>query len=601
MNKIKTEWNFTLFYKSKNDPQIEKDVVVIERACEDFANKYTDNSSYLYDTEKLKEALKDYQQVLEIIGSSKPLAYFYLLKDTHTGDSQISASVSKLSERITKATNKTLFFTLSLAKIEKAFQDKIKNDIAFKSFLYFLEQLWLQVQYQLSVEEEKIMNLKYLTSYELWVRQTEKILGEQKITFEKKEISLSEAGSLVYKIPRQKSLKLYNLIVSKRKEIAHLIEPEINAIILDKKIDDELRGYKKPYSATVIGYQNTEREFELLKDTVTKYFPLAQRFFKLKKKILGLEKLKFIDSRLHLYKSKKEYSFEDSINFVHSAFSKVSDEYSKILKDFVFNGQIDVYPRKQKSGGGYCWSGYSQPTFILLNHTGSFDDVNTLAHEMGHAIHHEYSNKQNILYIGHTISVAEVASTLFENFAFEELFKTLPEKDKLFALHDKIQNSFSTIFLQIACINFEIALHERIRKEGSLSHDQIAKLYSEKFKEYLGKDFDIKEDDGYLFVSHMHLRWYFYNYSYAYGELVSRALYQKYKEDHSFIEKINEFLSAGESMSPENIFKSIGIDVSHPDFFEGGLKSIEKEIDEFEKLLKQTQNKNKKPQKKSNK
>lgn len=593
MKKIKTEWNFTLFYKNQKDPQIEADIVSIEKACESFEKKYLNNNSYLSDTKSLLNALKEYQKVLEIIGSSKPLAYFYLLKDVNTGNSQISASISKLSERITRATNKILFFTLSLGKIEKDFQNKIKSDANFLPFLYFLEQLWLQVKYQLSVEEEKIMNLKYLTSYELWVRQTEKILGEQKITFEKKEMSLSEAGSLVYKIPREKSLKLYNLIVLKRKEIAHFIEPEINAIILDKKIDDELRGYNKPYSATVIGYQNTEREFELLKDTVTKYFPIAQKFFKLKKNILGLEKLKFIDSRLPLYKTKKEYSFEDSVNFVHSAFSKVSDEYSNILKDFVSKGQIDVYPRKQKSAGGYCWSGYSQPTFILLNHTGSFNDVNTLAHEMGHAIHNEYSQNQNILYVGHTISVAEVASTLFENFAFEELFKTLPEKDKLFALHDKIQDSLSTIFLQIACINFEIALHEKIGKEGTLSHEQIAKLYSEKFKEYLGKDFDIKDDDGYLFVNHMHLRWYFYNYSYAYGELVSRVLYQKYKEDNTFIEKINEFLSAGESMSPENIFKSIGIDVSHPDFFEGGLKSIEKEIDEFEKLLKQSQTKTK--------
>ncbi len=593
MKKIKTEWDLTLLYKNQKDPQIEADIVAIEKACDSFAKKHEKNKSYLSDKKSLLGALKDYENVLKIIGSSKPLVYFHLLKDMNTADSAISGQISKISERITQAVNKTIFFSLNLGNIEPQFQKEISSDNSLSRFIYFLEQLWLQAKYQLSEKEEKILNLKYLTSYDLWVRQTEKILGEQVVFFEKKEIALSEAGSLLYTLPRNKALKLYKIIVSKRKQIASLIEPELNAIILDKKINDELRGYKKPYSATVIGYQNSEQEFELLRDTVTKYFPLTQRFFTLKKSILGVDKLEFIDSRLHLYKSKKEYSFLESVNFVHDAFSKISNDYAQILENFVTSGQIDAYPRKNKTSGGYCWAGYNRPTFVLLNHTGSFNDVNTFAHEMGHAIHGEYSKKQPILYDGHTISVAEVASTLFENFAFDELFKTLPEKDKLLVLHDKIQDSISTIFLQITLINFELQLHEKIREVGSISYNEIAKMLKNHFQAYLGKSFSVVEDDGYFFVQLMHIRWYFYMYSYAYGELVSRALYQKYKEDNTFIEKINEFLSAGESMSPENIFKSIGIDVSHPDFFEGGLKSIEKEIDEFEKLLKQSQFKSK--------
>ena len=142
----------------------------------------------------------------------------------------------------------------------------------------------------------------------------------------------------------------------------------------------------------------------------------------------------------------------------------------------------------------------------------------------------------------------------------------------------------ATIFRQIALFNFEDELHERIRKEGQLSGIQVAKLLAKHLRSYLGASVEVTDRDGYGFIPWSHIRYFFYVYSYAYGQIVSKALFEMWNENKNTAKKIERFLKAGRSMSPKNIFKSIGINVSDPKFFEFGLKNIEKDIDKLEKL-----------------
>jgi oligoendopeptidase F len=223
---------------------------------------------------------------------------------------------------------------------------------------------------------------------------------------------------------------------------------------------------------------------------------------------------------------------------------------------------------------------------VMLNHTEDIQAVSTMAHEMGHAFHSELSKSQSPIYQDYTISVAEVASTLFENFAFEEMLGKLSEKEKVIALHNQINDDVSTIFRQIACFNFELELHKTIREKGSIPKEEIAKMLNKHMKSYLGPIMKLTDNDGYFFVKWSHIRNFFYVYSYAYGQIISKALYARYKEDKSFLSKIEQFLSAGGSKSPEQIFKDIGIDVSKPEFFEAGLKQVEADIKLLEQLAK---------------
>jgi oligoendopeptidase F len=250
------------------------------------------------------------------------------------------------------------------------------------------------------------------------------------------------------------------------------------------------------------------------------------------------------------------------------------------------NGRIDIFPKKGKKGGAFCSGGINIPTIVLLNHLPDLDSVMTMAHEMGHAIHTEYSKQNLPIYQDYTISAAEVASTFFENIIFEEIFAKLSDSEKVIALHDRIQDYVSTVFRQIGCFNFELDLHTELRAKGSLSGAEIAALHNKNMSAYLGKTVVMKENDGYMFVDWGHIRNYFYVYSYAYGILISRAMYEKYKADNTYIEKVKQFMVAAGSMSPDDIFKSIGIDTSKPEFFEQGLLSIKKDIERLDKLTK---------------
>jgi oligoendopeptidase F len=189
------------------------------------------------------------------------------------------------------------------------------------------------------------------------------------------------------------------------------------------------------------------------------------------------------------------------------------------------------------------------------------------------------------LYEDHSTSTAETASTFFENLVFEDALKNVSSKQKMILLHNKITDDVSTIFRQIACFNFENELHETIRREGFLPKEKIAELMNKHMRSYLGPAVELTREDGYFFANWSHIRNFFYVYSYAFGQIISDALFERYKKDKNKIKDVIEFLSAGSSDSPENIFKKINLTVDKK-LFETGLLRIKANVDELETLWK---------------
>jgi oligoendopeptidase F len=432
-----------------------------------------------------------------------------------------------------------------------------------------------------------LFNRLNLPAYTLWVNGNDKLVAKQQIKWKGKLIPLSEASAKIHSLPALKDRHaLAALVYGRFKEIADFAEAELNAVITNKKIEDELRGHSKPYSATIMEYENEEETVEKLVATVTKHFPIAHRFYNVKAKMLGLKQLAYVDRSAPIGKTVKKFTFNEAIAIVRRAFTKVAPVYAEAFDEMLVRGQVDVFSKVGKEGGAFCSHYKTLPIFVLLNYITDFHSVTTLAHEMGHALHSKFSTEnQSPLYRDYTMSAAEVASTLFENFVFDEVFATLSAKEQIIALHDKINDSVSTIFRQIAFFNFELELHTQIRAKGSLPKEEIAKLLTKHNQACLGPMFKFKDEDGYFFVSFPHIRYFFYVYSYAFGEIVSSAMYQKYQEDKGFEQQIRHFLSAGGSASPEDIFAGIGIDVRNPAFFELGLKKIEADIEKLEKLV----------------
>jgi oligoendopeptidase F len=291
------------------------------------------------------------------------------------------------------------------------------------------------------------------------------------------------------------------------------------------------------------------------------------------------------DINANVGKINKSFTFDESVDIVRSAFDSIDPRFSTYLEKYIGNGQIDVFPRIHKKSGAYCWKRTNLPTFVLLNHVSDFRGIRIFAHEMGHAIHGEFSRAQSTLYEACTISTAEVASKFFENVVFDSIFEKLSPEDQVIALHDNIIGSINSVFGQIALFNFEIELHETLRAIGFVSKEKMSELMVKHRMLYLGDAVKLNPEDGFLWVSLSHIRQYFYVYTYAYGELISSAMYAQYNKDKSFVTKLEKFLSAGGSDTPENIFKSIGVDTEKDEFWTAGLKAIDNQLDRLEKLV----------------
>ena len=301
--------------------------------------------------------------------------------------------------------------------------------------------------------------------------------------------------------------------------------------------------------------------------------------------MLKEKQLTYADRAAHIGNLETKIPFAEAVRMVRKVFAGLDPAYAGIFDRLLDNGQVDVYPQKGKSGGAFCSSSVNLPTLVMLNHIDTFESLKTLAHEMGHAIHAERAKSQRLLYQGHPISTAETASTFFETAALNAIIATLPERERIIALHDKVQDNIATVFRQVACFQFERALHEAVRKDGYVPKERIADLMNKHMGAYLGPIMKLERADGYFFAHWSHIRRFFYVYSYAYGQLISGALHRELAKDAGFMNKIDAFLAAGESASPYDIFKACGLDTDKPAIFRQGLAAIEADVAELEKLV----------------
>ncbi|MBI2452032.1 hypothetical protein HYV50_03055 [Candidatus Pacearchaeota archaeon] len=300
---------------------------------------------------------------------------------------------------------------------------------------------------------------------------------------------------------------------------------------------------------------------------------------------MKLKKLEYHERNVPYGKIDKKHSYEESVHLVYKVFQNLDHVFGKIFKNFVESGKIDVFPKKGKRSGAFCSDNLIfQPTYLMLNHTDKLNDILTIAHEAGHGINSELmKQKQNALNFGTVLSTAEVASTFMEDFVLQEIMKTADEELKLSLMVEKLNNDIATIFRQIACYNFEKELHYHFRERGYLPKKEIGKIFQKNMSAYMGDHVEQSPGSENWWIYWNHIRNFFYVYSYASGLLISKAMQKKVKENPRFIGKVKEFLSAGLSDSPKNIFLALGIDITKKEFWNSG-------TEEISSLLKETEN-----------
>ncbi len=580
--------------ENRNYSNFSKERKEIEKAHLGFRDKWKNNSEHLKNPEVLKNALEEYNSLIEnyFLGGSE--GYYYWLKQAQEENNvEIRAKYGEIYNFFIKLGNEIQFFSLNLGKIPEEKQKEFLESGLLKEYKNFLKILFDNAKYRLKEGEEKIVALKSKPSYELWTKmvssllakETRKVLDESGKRTEKTYPEMITLMKSKDKKTRDSSAKAFNEILEKYSEIA---EFELNAVLENKKIDDELRGFSRAdESRHKEDLIETKIVDSLIKSVSDRGFDISRKFYKLKSKLLNLKKLKYYERNIEYGKIKGNFSYDNSVDLVKKTLYALDKKFGEILDSYIQNGQIDVFPKKGKSGGAFCqnWS-VKYPTYILLNHTDKLNDVKTLAHEVGHGINNELmKEKQKALNFSTPKSTAEVASTFMEDFVLQELLKKVNGEERLAILFQKIEDDISTIMRQTALYNFEKELHETYRKENYLSKEKIGKMFKKNMEDYMGEFVDCSGCENW-WIYWPHIRMYFYVYSYASGLLISKAMQKKVKENPKFIEKVKEFLSAGISDYPKNIFMKMGIDISDKEFWNKGLSEVENLLNETETLAK---------------
>ena len=329
--------------------------------------------------------------------------------------------------------------------------------------------------------------------------------------------------------------------------------------------------------------------YKNLVQAVNDRLPLMHRYVRLRKKLLGLEELHMYDVYAPMVEVPDQtYSFEEAKQIVKAALAPLGEDYQKVLQQGFDNRWIDVYENKGKRTGAYSWTAYGTHPYVLLNYHGTLDDVFTLAHEMGHALHSWYSNEnQPYLYAGYLIFVAEVASTCNEALLIHDLLeRSKDKKERMYLINHFLEQFKGTMYRQTMFAEFEMITHGVVEQGGMLTAEQINGIYLNLNKKYFGEDMVSDGQIAYEWARIPHFYTPFYVYQYATGFAAAIAISSKILAgEPGIVEKYKKFLSGGCSMDPIDLLKICGVDMSSPEPIHEALDVFEKYLEEMEREL----------------
>lgn len=589
---IKTTWDLTYLYSSDDDPQMEKDRAIALKAHEIFAKKWKKDESYKKDPKKLLKALKEYEKLTIGVESGGNEEYYWHYRNVLEQDNdKVNAKKQDSQNFIEKLNDLVRFFTLEVGKIEKEDQERMLKYEPLTAYKHYLERIFASAPHRLTDREESILMKISRSSYENWTDMISKRFNSAEVEVlddNQKKIKLPINSAMQYLDRRDDKIRetAGNALNKLCLEIAPYATEEVNSILHYKKVTDELRNFDRPDSSRILGDDIDKKFVDTLISAVEAHNHLANRYYKLKAKYLGKRKFNYQDKLASTGRINKKLPYGKAIDTIGGIFSSLDKQYGKIVKEYA-DGRIDVYPSKGKRGGAFANSGTDLVKGkVMLNYNDQITDISTVAHELGHGINHDmFKEKQSPLNWGGSMSVAEVASTFFEDLVEQAVLSEVSEEERLVLTFTNIEGFIASVFRQIAFYKIEQRLHHSFRDKGYLSEQEISDIYREELMEYLGPAFKFEKgaDRTWVYVSHFRL--FFYVYSYASGLLISQSLHSIRRDDQKYIDQINYFLSAGRSEAPIQIFKNMGIDLYDSKFWERGFERFEKQLDDLERMI----------------
>ncbi len=586
-------WDLSDLYPEADEERIERDMHQALELAKDFRNQYYGkiNASDC-DTGRLKSALRDYEMLLEKI--YRPYVMASLLFSGDGRNDRYKALLAMAQDIYSRIENETLFFGLEIQRMPEPQANTILSDPRLGHYRHFIESERLFTPYTLSEKEEQIINRKNLSGRTAFVNLfdefTSSFLWELEIDGEKKTLTDSEMRQLMRHPDADLRYRVKKAHDGKYGENAIIFTNIFGNIIKDHATEMELRGYEHPMQPSYLRNKVPGDVVETMMQITAEHYSLAQKYYELKARVLGVDKLKGSDLYAPVARSQWTIPFNEGRDLVLESFNNFSPEFGSLIEKAFTDRWIDAEVRPGKRGGAFCHGVTpSVHPYVLVNYVDNLDSVYTLAHELGHALHDLLAGQQQTLLTYHPpLVLAETASVFAEMLLTRRLLDMeLDRETRMQILASKLEDFFGTISRQTMYTLFERDAHLEGAKRR-LSADELCKLWVERRTEMYGNVVEFLPEERWFWavIPHfIHTR--FYCYAYTFGALLVLALYHQYEQEGAdFIPKYKQLLASGDSDWPERLVANVGLDFRKESFWRAGFQVVESLLNEFQDTVK---------------
>lgn len=581
------EWDLSDLYPGPDSPELTADLERLDAETKDFAAKYQGKLANLSPAEMLA-CIKAYEEI--DITAGRIMSYASLRYQQNTTDTARSKSLGDLQVKVTDITTPLVFFSLEFNRIPDATYDAMFSAADGPArYKPVFDRMRSMRPHQLSDELEQFLHDTSVVGAAAWNRLYDETSAGLEFDVNGEVLGLEATLNLLTDHDRAKREAGAHALAKTFADNAGLFTRIHNTLAKEKAIEDKWRKMPSPQYSRHLANHVEPEVVEALRSAVVKAYPrLSHRYYALKAKWLGLDKLQVWDRNAPLpTETPKIIHWEEARQTVQDAYAGFSPKLAELSEPFFNRGWIDAAVKPGKSPGAFA-----HPTvvtvhpYVLLNYLGKPRDVMTLAHELGHGVHQRLAAEQGELLAATPLTLAETASVFGEMLTFRALLAKADTKaERKAMLAGKVEDMINTVVRQIAFYDFECKLHAA-RAEGELTPDDVNDIWMSVQAESLGPVFEFMPgyETFWSYIPHF-IHSPFYVYAYAFGDGLVNALYAAYEDGlPDFQSKYFDMLAAGGSKHHKELLAPFGLDASDPAFWDKGLSMIEGFIDELEAL-----------------
>lgn len=585
-------WDLSDLFSSIDDAALEEYITQAPVQAENFAQTYrgkiagADLSSTM-----LLAAIREYEELQKL--ASRPNWYAMLAFAADATDDRVKALVARCQEFEARVNNTVLFFELEIQDIGAQKFAELMAGGLLDRYRHWLENVRIFKPYMLSEKEEQVINQKDLSGKLAFVNYfdelTSSFLWELEVDGEKRKLTGEEVRNLLRRPEadlRERAKRAYD---GRYAENAITFTNVFNSIVKDHAVEMQMRGYDSPMAPSYLRNRVRRESVETMMDVTTAHNSLVQEYHTLKARLLKMPKLRGSDLLAPVTEKQQEIPFAEGKELILDSFAAFHGEFADLAGRMFEQKWIDAEVRPGKRGGAFCAATLPElHPYILMSYNDDIDNVFTLAHELGHALHDFLaSRKQSVLNFHPPLVAAETASVFAEMLLTRKLLATFTDrKTRIDILTGKLEDLLATIHVQNFYTLFELDAHQFGAKQR-LSTNDLCALWTKRRDETYGHTVDFLPEQQWYWsaIPHfIHTR--FYCYAYTFGALLVLALYRKYEEEgNAFVTRYVELLEAGGSDKPEHLIRRIGFDIGDEKFWEAGFAVVRDLLDDLKALV----------------